>query len=201
MKTSLIILLTIFSSIGYGQNDTITKSYVYLTYDEYIKNKPSVIIDHDNNDNINFTVPGGLFRVKTKVNNEKTIYKPGDIWGYKKRGELYRFYDDYKQKELDWEWRSYFKIIYDKEITIYQMYNDNGYNTAVGGNDPLTMVLSLLVSSVVSSAISEGNYTYFYSHDANSKLKVLTKENLALDYTDTPETIELIKEKINSNNQ
>ena len=68
--------------LGLSQKDTITKSFIFLTYNEYTTNTPYVTVDHTNKDNINFTIPAGLFRLKTKINDTKTTYNQvifGDI--------------------------------------------------------------------------------------------------------------------------
>ncbi len=175
--------------LGLSQKDTITKSFIFLTYNEYTTNTPYVTVDHTNKDNINFTIPAGLFRLKTKINDTKTTYKPGDIWGYKKRGQLYRYYGNYKQKDLNWEWQPYFKIIYDNEATVYSMLSDQ--SPIKESKDPLTNILSALVSVSGSLLLVDG-YHYFYSIDANSMLKVVTPENLKADYPNNPEIVELI---------
>lgn len=170
MKIVIFLLFLAVSQVMFSQSDT-TKSYIYLTYDEYIQNKPSVILDHENGDVIKYSFPAGMqTRLKTKSDNIVKIYKPGEIWGYKEKGVLFRQFSNYKQKDLGWEFKCYFKVIYNKEVVIYS------------------------VGHIGNVAMAEDDYSlYYYSIDLNSDIKKMKDDNLNSDFSNKPEIIDLIK--------
>lgn len=167
--STLFVLIIVLCS--FCQNNSLTKSYIYKTYEEYKQDKPSAIVDHEKGDVIKYSFPAGMqTRLKTKSDDVVTIYKPGDIWGYKEKDVLYRQFSNYKQKDLDWEFKCYFKVIYNKEVVIY----------SVGHIGVLP---------------TENDYTmYYYSVDLNSDIKPINEENLNSDFPDRPEVVKLIKD-------
>jgi hypothetical protein len=174
-----VILTTLALTIvlwTFCQNNNMTKSFIYKTFDEFTQDKPSVTIDYEKGDIIKYSFPAGLqTRLKTKTDDVVTIYKPGDIWGYKEKGELYRHFSNYKQKDLGWEFKCYFKVIYNNEAVVYSVAHIR---------DALIMV--------------ESTYTvYYYSKDINSDIKNINDDNLNADFSDKPEIIKIIKKLTN----
>jgi len=170
-----VFLTTVAMTIvlwSFCQNNSMTKSYIYKTHDEYKQDKPSVTLDHENGDLIKYSFPAGMqTRLKTKSDDIVTIYKPGDIWGYKEKDVLYRQFSNYKQKDLDWEFKCYFKVIYNNEVVIYSV----GHIGALPSDSDYTM--------------------HYYSVDLNSDIKPINDENLNADFSDKPEIIKIIKEQ------
>ena len=170
LTTTAAILIALGS---FGQNKELNQSYIFKSYEEYQQNKPSVILDHEKGDKIKYAFPAGLqTRLKIKTNNSVTICKPGDIWGYEKQGILYRQFADYKQKELGWEFKCYFRVVQQKDIVIYAV-----RHTEAG------------------SYRGARNYTsYYYSLDLNSEIKKINDKNLQSDFKDKPELRNVLNE-------
>ncbi len=174
MKKVILTTVAIIIALGsFGQNKELNKSYIFKTYEEYQQNKPSVTLDHEKGDKLKYSFPAGLqTRLKTKSDDVVTIYKPGDIWGYDKKGVLYRQFANYKQKELGWEFKCYFRVVQQKDIVIYAV-----KHTEAG------------------SYRGARNYTsYYYSLDLNSEIKKINEKNLQSDFKDKPELRNLLNE-------
>lgn len=169
MKNFILGALILISVSALCQNIDTAKSFIYKSYDSYLSNNPSVILDHEKGDIIKFTFPAGLqIRLKTKSGEVVTIYKPGDIWGFMQKGELFRYYEPKNQKEVGWEYRLYYKVIYNKEVVVYSVYHDG--------------------------PMPGDTYTaYYYSADLTSEIKKVTDKNLTSDFSDKPQLVELIK--------
>ena len=172
-KVSLTTVAILIGLASFGQNKELNKSYIFKTYEEYQQNKPSLTLDFKKGDKIKFAFPAGLqTRLKIKTDNSVTIYKPGGIWGYEKQGVLYRQFADYKQKDLGWEFKCYFRVIQQKEIVIYAVrHNEAG------------------------SYRGARNYTsYYYSMDLNSEIKKINEKNLQSDFKNKPELMNILNE-------
>lgn len=175
MNLKNILIYALFYVISYNaicQESDSTKSYIYKTYDEYLNNNASEILDHENGDIFKFVFPAGLqTRLKSKTGDLETIYKPGDIWGFKHKGELFRYYQTKKQEGLGGEYYLYYKVIYNNEIVIYTMHHEElvGY--------------------------SFDNYdAFYYSDNLTSAIKVVSDKNLFDDFPHDSEKIKKIKE-------
>lgn len=170
MRNFILGTLILLSVNALCQNLDTTKSFIYKSYDLYLTEKPSVTLDHEKGDFIKFTFPAGLqTRLKTKSGEVETVYKPGDIWGFVLKGELYRYYEPKRQKEVDWEFKLYYKVIYNKEVVVYSV-------------------------SHIGTLPTEDNYTsFYYSADLTSEIKKVSDKNLTADFSDKPQLVNLIK--------
>lgn len=151
-------------------NNTTTNSYIYKTYEEFNDGEPSVTLYHEKGDVIKYSFPA---RLKTRANETEAIYKPGDIWGFKMKGELYRYYQPNKQKEVDWEFKLYYKVIYNEDIVVYSVDYIGGLPT----DDDYTL--------------------FYYSDNLVSEIKKVNDKNLTNDFADKPEIIEAVKKLTN----
>jgi hypothetical protein len=164
--------MSLLVSFSFGQENNLTESYIYKTFDGYFAEKPFATLHHQHGDVIRYAFPAGLeTRLKTISDNCITFYKQGSIWGYKKKGALYRQYTNYKQRDLGWESCIYFKVIYNEEVVIYSVKHS--------GAPP---------------AFTNYNSNY-YSVDLNAAIKTITEKNLITDFYDKPEIIKRIIEK------
>ena len=172
MKNKLVFLLSLLSVIGFGQTNQNTKSYIYKTYQDFVNNKPSVIINPDKGEKLTFTFPAGLqTRLKVKKQAVKKVYKAGEIWGFKKDGFLYRYYQPKSQKDVDWEYKLYYKVIYNKDVVVYSVFHAES-GLYAGGSD---------------------YESYYYSNDLMSAIKKVKDKNLTQDFKNNPKLIEKIK--------
>jgi len=171
MLRAFILSVFIFSYISlFCQNKDTTNCIIYKSYVDYINNKPLIKSNLNKGDKFKFVFPAGTeTRLKVKIKSIDTIFKAGSIWGFEKKGFLFRYYEPNNRKEVAGENKLYYKIIYNKEVVIYTI---NHFPHEI----PL----------------------YYYSKNLSTNIKKVKDENLSTDFSDKPKIIELIHKITNT---
>lgn len=141
-----IALLCLLKSYEFAQESI--KGSVYVTFKEFIKNAPSVVVTKKSGNSFNFSPATDIIKIKSSDSTIKFL--PGTVYAYDDGKSKYRYYKS-SENVL---YKGYFKVVEIGQIIIYEKYV---YHRSTPGAKVKGLVKTVFYSMAFDSPIRELN--------------------------------------------